>query len=251
MPKCLFLSRPRDERLIDWNGKLGLHGRFRSHVVRIGKEGAPVLVIDDFLGNPQLLIDHAASQASFVPGDAAYPGLRAAIPEIYSFALRTFLGELICKPFDLGDSAVVGGACGYALVTTPPGRLQLVQRMPHFDSTNPRQIAILHYLCPAEHGGTSFYRHRRTGYEMINRQRIAGYTASVKEELRMQGPPPARYIDGDDSMFERTAEFEAAFNRVLVYRSVNLHSAAIRPDFRFDADPRSGRLTVNTLFVYR
>jgi hypothetical protein len=38
---------------------------------------------------------------------------------------------------------------------------------------------------------------------------------------------------------------------VLVYRSIDLHSADIRPGFRFDTNPRSGRLTANTFFYYQ
>ena len=52
-------------------------------------------------------------------------------------------------------------------------------------------------------------------------------------------------------MFERTQTFAAVFNRVLIYRSINLHSADIGPAFAFDADPRRGRLTANTFFYYR
>lgn len=52
-------------------------------------------------------------------------------------------------------------------------------------------------------------------------------------------------------MFERTLSLEAAFNRVLIYRSINLHSADIGPAFGFDANPKTGRLTANTFFYYR
>jgi len=52
-------------------------------------------------------------------------------------------------------------------------------------------------------------------------------------------------------MFERTVSFAAAFNRVIVYRSINLHSADIGPAFAFDGNPRCGRLTANTFFYYR
>jgi Family of unknown function (DUF6445) len=60
-----------------------------------------------------------------------------------------------------------------------------------------------------------------------------------------------RYICGDDPMFIQTAAFPAVFNRVLIYRSVNLHSADIRPGFACDPHPRTGRLTANTFFYYR
>jgi len=237
--------------MIDLNGKLGLHERFRYDVVRIGAEQAPVLVVDDFLSNPQVVVEYAAAETVFEPSDLSYPGLRAPIPPIYTFALRAFLSKIVCQTFGIEHDDVIGGTCGYAIATTPPEKLQVVQRMPHFDSTNPKQIAILHYLCPAEKGGTSFYRHRQTGYEIIDTKNIANYTNTVRSELSSLGPPPLRYIDGDDAMFERIASFDAVFNRILIYRSVNLHSATIRPGFHFDANPRTGRLTANALFIYR
>ena len=43
---------------------------------------------------------------------------------------------------------------------------------------------------------------------------------------------------------------EPVFNRVLIYRSMTLHSADIAEDFDFDPDPRTGRLTVNALFNF-
>ena len=128
--------------------------------------------------------------------------------------------------------------------------IALPQRLPHADSANPRQLALLHYLCDESHGGTSFYRQRRTRFEFVNEARIGAFRAATAADLHELGEPPYRYICGDDSRFERTACFEAAFNRVLIYQSIDLHSANIAPDFHFGGDPRSGRLTLNTFFRY-
>jgi hypothetical protein len=62
---------------------------------------------------------------------------------------------------------------------------------------------------------------------------------------------PAKYICGDDARFERTCSFPAAFNRVLIYRSIDLHSADIGSSFDFQPNPRLGRLTANSFFFYR
>lgn len=239
------------ERMVDLNGKLGLHEKFRHAIARIGSATAPVLVVDDFLGDARVMVDFAAAHARFEPSGLSYPGLRAAAPPIYAYALRAFLDKIVRAVFGFGDGEAIIGSCDFALVTTPPRALQTVQRMPHFDSTNDRQIAMVHYLCPAAKGGTSFYRHRRSGFEVIDSTHAARYTEIIREELTALGPPPAAYIDGDDARFERIAAFEAAFNRVLIYRSVNLHSASIAEGFHFDPEPRTGRLTANTILTYR
>jgi hypothetical protein len=235
----------------DLNGKLRLHADFKADTVSVGAEHEPVIVIDNFLSEPEVMVEYAARQSDFDGvSDTFYPGSRAPIPPIYCFALRAFLGAVIAKGFGLGDSVVTRELSHFSLVTTPPERLGVVQRMPHFDSTNPKQLALLHYLCQPKHGGTSFYRHRRTGFERVDAARSHAYASAVAADLAALGPPPAKYICGDDAMFERTHSFAAAFNRVLIYRSINLHSADIGPAFGFDADPSRGRLTANTFFFY-
>jgi Family of unknown function (DUF6445) len=236
----------------DLSGKLRLHDEFSAATVRIGAEREAVVVVDNFLSSPQLLIDYAAEHSAFdVVSDTFYPGSRAPAPPIYCFVLRAFLGTLIGEAFGLPDSSITGEISHFSVVTTPPQKLQIVQRMPHFDNTNPKQLALLHYLCGPEQGGTSFYRHRRTRFEYIDEARIPAYRNAVTADLALLGPPPAQYICGDDPLFERTASFDAAFNRVLIYRSINLHSADIGSMFHFDANPRSGRLTANTFFYFR
>lgn len=232
--------------MIDLNGKLRLHEGFATEVVRVGTEQVPVLVVDNFLSDPGLLVDYAAAHAAFRPDVGAYyPGARAPAPQIYGFALRAFLGSAIADAFDLKDFKVTSEKCDFSLVTTPPERLQVLQRMPHIDNTNPKHFAVLHYLSQPEQGGTSFYRHRETGFETVNAGRFAAYKQAVQSQLAANGPPPPSYIDGDSAMFERIASFEGVFNRVLVYRGLSLHSADIRQGASFACDARTGRLTAN------
>ncbi|HZF24694.1 MAG TPA: DUF6445 family protein [Steroidobacteraceae bacterium] len=236
--------------MVELDGKLKLHAAFRPSVAHLGVERSPVLVVDNFLADPQVLIDYAAQESCFsAVADAFYPGIRAPIPQIYTFAVRAFLGRLISDAFGVGE--VVKELATFSLVTTPPERLQLLQRLPHFDNTDERQLAVLHYLCPAGMGGTSFYRHRATGFEAIRPARLAQYTNSMNAELTAHGPPAADYVRGDTDWFERIGGFEVEFNRLLVYRSISLHSADIPPDFSFASDPRTGRLTANTFFYCR
>jgi hypothetical protein len=51
--------------------------------------------------------------------------------------------------------------------------------------------------------------------------------------------------------FDNPNPKQLAVLHYLVYRSIDLHSADIRPAFSFDAGPRSGRLTANTFFYYQ
>jgi hypothetical protein len=236
--------------MVDLNGKLALHAKFRHEVVRIGNDAAPVLVVDDFLSDPEIMREYVCELGVFKPGYASYPGIQSVVPPIYVHALRLFLVDILKPVFGLGNAQLAKASSGFSLVTTRPEKLDLVQRLPHFDSTDCRQIALLHYICPPGKGGTAFYRHRRTGYEHVDETRVARYTESVNAELREFGVPAARYVNGSTAQYERIAGFEPVFNRVLIYRSTTLHSADIAGDFDFDPDPRTGRLTVNALFNF-
>jgi hypothetical protein len=235
---------------MDLNGKLKRHNDFRHDIVRIGNDAAPVLVVDDFLSDPELIRDYVAQLGIFKPGYASYPGVQSVVPPIYVHALKLFLVDILKPVFGLGNAQLAKAFSGFSLVTTPPEKLELVQRLPHFDSTDRKQIALLHYLCPPGKGGTAFYRHRRTGYEYIDETRLAHYTDSVNAELNELGLPPARYVDASTAQYERITGFAPVFNRVLIYRSSTLHSADIAEEFDFDPDPRTGRLTVNALFNF-
>jgi len=210
-----------------------------------------VIVVDNFLSSPEVLIDYAAESVFDSVSDTFYPGCRAPIPPIYCFAIRAFLGRVIGEVFGLTPGNVTGELSHFSLVTTLPQALKPVQRMPHFDTTNPKQLAVLHYLCEAKHGGTSFYRHRHTRFEFVDEARAPTYASAVTKEVATLGATPATYICGDDARYERTYSFPAAFNRVLIYQSINLHSADIGTTFGFGSNPRLGRLTANSFFFYR
>jgi hypothetical protein len=237
---------------VGFPGRLSLHPDFSASVTVVGRERSPVIVVDNFLGNPELLIDYAAAQAAFEGvADTSYPGLRAPLPAIYVSTVRALVARLIADTYGLDDSTISGEFGYFSLVTTPPGQLSPLQCMPHIDETNPRRLAALHYLCDAAHGGTSFYRQRRTGFETVDEARAPVYRKAIVEEIATHGLPRQQYICGDNALFEQTASFAAAYNRLLIYRSLTLHSPDIHPGFSFDGDPRSGRLTANGFYFYQ
>ena len=225
------------------------HDRIRARTDHIGAEGSPVLVIDNFAADPQALVDHAASLAPFPPAEQTYyPGVRAPVPMSFVQGVHAYMEGALRAVFELGDQTVVSGGWDFSLVTRPSAELTLRQRMPHVDSTHPGKLALLLYLAPADQGGTGFYRHRGTGYETITEDRFDRYEAGLKADVAALGEPRG-YICGDSPIFERIANYDAVYNRLLVYRSRSLHAASLAPGFVGRADPRSGRLTLN-LFLH-
>ncbi len=216
---------------------------------RLGHEAAPLVIIDDFSPDPGALVAAAAAQA-FAPNGPYYPGIRAPADAGYLAARMDVLRPVLEATFDCpGGARLV--ECAFSLVTTLPQDLLPIQRLPHFDSTDPGRFALLHYLCGPEQGGTAFYRHRATGFESVSDARYPVYTAALEAEVAATGLPDADYIRGETVLFEQTGEVEAAFNRMVIYRSRTLHSGRIPPDFAFSPDPRVGRLTINTFLKAR
>lgn len=219
--------------------------------VQVGEH--PVVFIDDFLEDPQALV-HAAGQAVFEPCPGAderrgYPGVRAPAPRAYSESLTALLDPLIKANFGVPASLpVLKTPCAFSLTTVAPHELGPLQRVPHFDASTPHYMAVLLYLCGDEHGGTAFYRHRATGLQQITAENRERYGEAVYAEVDRR-PAPLRYFDDSDEHFELLGVMPARFNRLVVYRGSLLHSAIVNPR-RLSADPRTGRLTVNTFYDF-
>jgi len=72
-----------------------------------------------------------------------------------------------------------------------------------------------------------------------------------KQGERPYGLPDPSYIVGDTPIYERIFGSPAVFNRALIYRGRNLHSADIPPEAELDPHPRRGRLTLNGFLTGR
>jgi len=207
-----------------------------------------VVVIEDLWVHPHELVEIAASRADYAPRSLYYPGVRSASPPQYARAVTKQLNDLIAATFGLGGELTITDST-FSLVATPAENLVAFQRVPHFDSADPNRIAVLHYLCGAEQGGTSFYRHRSSGIESVTAANRDDYIKLVNSEVKANGMPPARFIDEDTDMFERIARYDCSFNGALIYRGNLLHSVTTPPGFIPSIDPRAGRLTVNTFLI--
>ena len=136
-----------------------LHPDIRIQKLTIGVEHAPLVVIDNFVADPDGLVSDAATR-QFGPGGQFYPGIRCEAPPAYQHLVVSALKDLLFESFQLEGTRVRFPMCHYSLVTTPAAQLRLLQRIPHFDSVEPNGLATVHYLFKRDLGGTAFYRHR-------------------------------------------------------------------------------------------
>lgn len=216
---------------------------------RIGHEREPIVIIDNFSSDPASLLEQAAG-LSFRALGPHYPGVRSPARPAYLAERMDVLQRVLADVFGLADGADLV-ECNYSIVTTPPRALTRFQSLPHFDSTEPENIAVLHYMCAPSQGGTAFYRHRATGFETVSPSRLEDYASVLEDEIARGRQPDAGYMREDTALFEQTYKVEAAFNRLVIYRGWSLHSGAIPPDLTFSPDPREGRLTINTFLRAR
>src|SRR5688572_22047047 len=153
---------------------LELHPEMRVRKATIGAEGQPLLVIDNFVNEPERLVRKAASRR-FIRLPGYFPGLRTEAPLSYQALLAERLKALLLECFGLVGRSFKFSLCHYSLVTTPADQLAALQRIPHFDSVDPTGLATVHYLFNGALGGTAFYRHRKTGFEYIDGSRRDAY----------------------------------------------------------------------------
>jgi Family of unknown function (DUF6445) len=98
----------------------------------------------------------------------------------------------------------------------------------------------------AKKGARAFFWQKSSGFETVSDDRLGRYTTALEADLALHGSPPAAYISGETPLFDQIAQYEARFNRAIIYRGHTLHCADIPPGMALPSDPLTGRLTVNT-----
>lgn len=194
----------------------------------LGKEQQPLLVVDDMLLKPEVLLAWASEGEGFV-GDPSnfYPGVRKVLPLSYAQLVTDFLQNQLLPTLNVQGRASVRQSV-LAITNQDPQNLLPIQCIPHFDSSDPRQWATVHYLCNEDFGGTGFFRHLSSGFESMTADRQKKYLRLLEDDAFTKGLPEASYLQGGTSLFEETHRVEAKFNRALFYPGNLFHSGLIK-----------------------
>lgn len=232
---------------------LFLVGQVKAELRRFGTTESPVVVIDDFSGDCEAIARLADALAPFpkVSEQSYYPGVRRIITRADrggdAFVERTCrdAAQFIARAFDVEGFDLIEAS--FSIVSTKPSELQPAQRAPHFDSTDQKYYALLHYLRVPERTGTAFYRQRDTGIERVTEGNVDAFVAAARIAAAAL-PAGSGYIAGSNDAYEQIGAIEAVPDRLLVYQGSLLHSGIIPEGMTFTTDPREGRLTAN-LFV--
>lgn len=213
----------------------------------VGSGQHRVVVVDDVLGDLAPILTLARALAPFPPAGNYYPGHRHVIAadepaNAYVSALMQAVAPYIAGAF--GRERFRVAEASFSMVTTPPAALTGPQRAPHFDTTDPDHLAVLHYLNVPGGGGTAFYRHRATRTEMVTKANVDRFVSTAMAESR-QLDPDSGYVTGDHLHYEMLFAVPARPGRLLIYSGALLHSGLIPDSVPLTPDPREGRLTGN------
>lgn len=215
---------------------------------RVGHCHSPVVVIDDFSGDIAQVVEIAGALAPYNLAGNYYPGLRRVIAEAdqaaNDYVERTCrdAARFVAGAFDVDEFDLVEAS--FSMVTAHPAELRPEQRAPHFDSTDPKYFALLHYLRVPEGTGTAFYRQRSTAIEQVTEINASTFIRTAEAEAEML-PSDSGYIAGSNDFFEQTGAVEAIPDRLIIYQGSLLHSGIIPAGMNLSPDPRIGRLTAN------
>lgn len=217
---------------------------------RVGKEQQEVLLVENYLKGALMLKERAVEINEFARADSFYPGVRMQVPQEYTLALVKTLGFFMEQFFHLEVRKIKKAVSKFSIITTRQDELDLLQRIPHFDSPSRKGLAFVHYLQTVPGTGTSLYRHRPTNFEYVDEQRYSSFMAHIQERFPSEDKYPEGYINGSTDQFEEIATFDAIFNRLLMYRGTSLHSGKIGQDYNYDPSPATGRLTLTSFFEF-
>jgi hypothetical protein len=216
----------------------------------VGNEVTPLVVIDEFAINLQGFVDECVRSLRFdIDQTSAYPGIRAKLTRGHVVPTLNAILALLYKAYKIPQNLKPKPQSAFfSLVTKPPSELELLQRLPHFDSNRQRYLAITHYLDAGSHGGTGLFRHRPTGFESVGEDRVDRYISAGQEFLESNGEPTRAYFTASDQHYELYEVIDYRPNRLVVYPGSLLHSGLIDPHTDISSNPSGGRLTAN-IFV--
>lgn len=220
----------------------------------VGKENSPVIIIDNLWHNPEKLVALAADKEAeksaegggfeFDPKDY-YPGLRKPLAPVALSIFEEEIAILLNQHMHGNKKNINVGFASFSLTNVPAKQLAPIQCIPHFDTTDMTEFAMVCYLFKQPLGGTSFYCHRKTGFETIDERRKAEYMQTLQTQATTEGLPSAEYISGDTNLFEQIHNIPAWYNRAILYPANLLHSGDIQGESVLSDDPTKGRLTLN------
>lgn len=221
-------------------------------------EGHQCVVIDDFLLNPEQIVDFARqSQSGFrYDQDNYFPGLEMDMGRHFAIQFEQFFMLKLRPYFQVRRN--LGSACRISMTTLQTDQLHPLQRLCHRDAeTLPTGMGIgasvVYLFDRPELGGTSFFQPAQDLDQVRDFLRLAaqGDNARLTEQIR-QTPS---YCYQSNPWFALKHTVAAQWNRAIFYEGTVFHAAHIS-DAALLSDQLSdqlsqARLCLNAFFRFK
>ena len=214
--------------------------------------GQACLIVDDALVNPDALLQLAIEQSqAFQPAPFnAYPGVQLPMGPEISNRLDEFFRVHIRGWLNARRTLRMHSRL--AMVTLKPEELQARQWICHRDSAGlaPSQCiaaSVLYLFRDPTLGGTNFYMPKKSAQETSLLVHDSG-TSSNAMFAQKYGIQPG-YSGASNAYFEKIYTVPAKWNRMIFYDGSIFHSGEIPRPEKMNANPLSGRLTLNGFFT--
>lgn len=175
-----------------------------------------LIIVDDFLENADEL-RRAALRLTYPPQEGAFPG-RNSLERIEIGGLARKVSDLVREPLKAISPPQSHAKCRISLAKDE-GRAKVhIDRGAHWSG-------ILYLSRPDDcHGGTEFFRHRRTGtdHAPINETELAATGYSSYQEVHRE---IIEKDSNDDAKWELIMQVPMRFNRLILLRPWLWHTA--------------------------
>jgi hypothetical protein len=217
----------------------------------------PCIVIDNFLADPQAIVDHACNlQDKFaITRKNAFPGPEMRMPDEFSDRLNDFFILHVGKL--LGVRRTLSMFSRLSMITLQPQELSSNQRICHQDHPfgypqHSFSASVLYLFKNDALGGTSFYRPKVTEDEIARLYSSSSEWQDLsREQFAMRFGTTPNYMTQSNSYFELIGTIPPAWNRIIFYDGGIFHSGHITQPELLSKNPAQGRLTINGFFTGR
>ena len=236
---------------METNLKLEINPGLTISMVEVSEKNYCALV-DDFLLNPQELVDYACAKSEeFVMLERAYPGVVLPVNNSLVDTLNRFIRAEMSRLFSFCRSGIEFHT-QFSMATLQPENFTWIQRLCHSDPrlvAERRNFAALLYLFDnPDLGGTGFYRWKDAEFwqemSLVQRDDPEAGLDILQERFQMFRDPPC-YMTESNEAAELLNMAPARFNRLIFYSGDFPHSAYITHPELLCTDPAKGRLTLN------
>lgn len=222
-------------------------------IILIGQDNTPVIVIDDYAENFDQLVVQVATHGCFSPDNVTnYPGIRSSIPKTLVVDYLKPLMQVLYRIYKIPNSVTPAPKDNYfSLITKQGSQLSALQTWPHFDTTDPNLIAVIHYLDKGGHGGTGFFKHNKSGLERMDKNNKNYFYQCADDYFQSINTNTYGYCNEHHSEFTCYKKIAYKPNRLIIFPGQLLHSTLVDIATDIDPNPASGRLTANLFVVFK